>query len=136
LGAQEDGFWRENIGARVRSLLLKNTASTGPAAIMGMPRCGLFSRFPEIDDLFIGNRLFQDILGRIPTAIFHFTEIPGVTFPTGKITPGLIDGEIVFRTGEMNGGDEPVPFPISFLEGSLACECMFSIYFDTAAARF
>jgi hypothetical protein len=102
---------------------------------MGMPGCGLFSRFPEIDDLFIGNRLFQDVLGRIPTAIFHLTEIPGMTFPTGEITPRLINGEIVFRTREMNGSDEPIPFPIFFLEGSLACECMFSIYLDAAAAR-
>ncbi len=47
----------------------------------------------------------------------------------------MIDGEIVFRTGEMNRGDEPIPFPIFFLEGSLACECMFPIYFDAAAAR-
>jgi len=81
---------------------------------MGMPGCGLFSRFPEVDDLFIGHGLFENILRRIPTAIFHFTEIPGVTFPTGEITPGLIDGEIVFRTGEMNGGDEPIAFPLFF----------------------
>jgi hypothetical protein len=114
---------------------MKNTASTGLAAIMGVPGCGLFPRFPEIDDLFIGNRLFQDILGRIPMAIFHFTEIPGMAFPAGEITPALIYGKVVFRTGEMNRGDEPIPFPIFFLEGSLARERMFSIYFDTAAAR-
>jgi hypothetical protein len=127
-------LWKENIGTGLRSLLLKNTASTASATIMGMPGCGLFSRFPETDDLLIGYRLFEDILGRIPTAILHLTEIPGVAFSTGEITPGLINGEIVFRPGEMNGGDEPIPLSIFSFQGSLACECMFSIYLDSAAA--
>ena len=47
----------------------------------------------------------------------------------------MIDGEIVFRTGEMNRGDEPIPFPVFFLEGGLTRECMFPIYLDAAAAR-
>jgi hypothetical protein len=135
LRAQKDGFWGKNIWAGLGSLILENTASTAPATIMGMPGCGLFSRFPEIYDLFIGNRFFEDVLGRIPIAIFHFTEIPGVTFPTGEITPGLINGEIVFRPGKMNRGNEPIPFPIFSFQGSLARQCMFPIYLDPAAAR-
>jgi hypothetical protein len=30
-----------------------------------------------------------------------------MTFPAGKVTARLVDGEVIFWTGEMNSGDQP-----------------------------
>jgi hypothetical protein len=40
-----------------------------------------------------------------------------MTFFAGEITAGLVDGEIIFRTGEMNRGDQPEGAIIRSFEG-------------------
>ena len=136
LRAHKDGFWTKDIGAGGRSLSMENAAAAAPAAIMCMPSCGFFSRFPEINDLFVGHRLLEDIVGRIPAPIFHLAEIPGMTFAAGEVAPGLIDGKIVLRPGEVNGCNEPIPFAVFPFQGGLACKRMLLSCFYPAASGY
>jgi hypothetical protein len=43
-----------------------------------------------------------------------------MTFSTGEITTGLIDGEVIFWTGEMNGRDQPEEAVVCLFESGLA----------------
>jgi hypothetical protein len=45
-----------------------------------------------------------------------------MAFPAGKIASGLIDGEIVFGTRELNRGDEPEGTDLCLFERGLAGE--------------
>jgi len=56
-----------------------------------------------------------------------------MTFATGKIAPGLINGKIVFRARQMNGGDQPGRFVIVMSQGNLTGWGVFTVIFDPAA---
>jgi hypothetical protein len=43
-----------------------------------------------------------------------------MTFSAGEVTTGLIDGEVIFWTGEMNGGDQSEEAVVCLLESSFA----------------
>jgi hypothetical protein len=43
-----------------------------------------------------------------------------MTFSAGEVTTGLIDGEVIFWTGEMNGGDQPEEAVVCLFEGGFA----------------
>jgi hypothetical protein len=40
-----------------------------------------------------------------------------MTFPTGEVTTRLVDGEVIFWTGEMNRGDQPEEATIRPFQG-------------------
>jgi hypothetical protein len=84
-----------------------------------MKGSGPVSRLPNRHFLFIFFARLQDIRRRPPIALGNFCEIPGMTFSAGEGTTGLVDREVIFRTGEMNGGDEPEEAVVGFLESGL-----------------
>jgi len=43
-----------------------------------------------------------------------------MTFSTGEVTTGLVDGEVILRTGEMNRGDQPEEAMVCLSEGGFA----------------
>lgn len=50
----------------------------------------------------------ENIPGCVPGALLHLGEIPGMAFPVREVTAGLIDGQIIFRAGQVNGCDQAV----------------------------
>jgi hypothetical protein len=89
---------------------------------MGMPRSCPFPWLPKVDRLFIGPTLFQDILWCVPCAVLNIAEIPRMAFSARKIAARLIDGEIIFRPGQVDGCDKPMPLAFLPLECILACQ--------------
>jgi hypothetical protein len=43
-----------------------------------------------------------------------------MTFSAREVTTGLVDGEVILRTGEMNGGDQPEEAVVCLFEGGFA----------------
>jgi hypothetical protein len=43
-----------------------------------------------------------------------------MTFSAGEATPGLVDGEVILWTGEMNGGDQPEKAVVCLFESGFA----------------
>jgi hypothetical protein len=43
-----------------------------------------------------------------------------MTFSAGEGTTGLVDGEVIFWTGEMSGGDQPEQAVVGLFESGLA----------------
>jgi hypothetical protein len=43
-----------------------------------------------------------------------------MTFSAGEITTGLKNGKVIFRTGEMNGRDQPEEAMVCLLQGCFA----------------
>jgi hypothetical protein len=43
-----------------------------------------------------------------------------MTFSAGEVTTRLIDGEVIFRAGEMNRGDHPEEAIVCLFEGGFA----------------
>jgi hypothetical protein len=94
-----------------------------------------FSRLFQVHDRLVGHCFFQDISGRVPVALFDLAEIPGMTFAAGEIAARLINGEVVLRTREVNGSDEPVYPAFIMLQGRAACGQTLPVYLDQAASR-
>jgi hypothetical protein len=99
-----------------------------------MPGGRPFPRLLKVHQLFVFHAFFQDVPRCIPDAILYFAEIPGVTFSAGKIAPGLIYGKIVFRSGEVNRGDQTVYIPIFIFKCRLTGRLILSIYLDQTAS--
>ena len=59
-----------------------------------------------------------------------------MTFAAGEVAPGLIDGEIVLRPGEVNGCNEPIPFVTFPFQRGLACKRMLLSCFYPAASGY
>ena len=68
----------------------------------GRPVSGLPNRY----FLFIFLARFQDVGRGPPIPLGKSGEIPGMAFSAGKITTGLIDGQVIFRTGKVDGRDQ------------------------------
>jgi hypothetical protein len=78
------------------------------------------SRFPNRHLLLIFFARLQNISRRPPIAFGNFCEIPGMTFSAGEGTTGLVDGEVIFWTGEMNGRDQPEQAVVGLFQSGLA----------------
>jgi hypothetical protein len=97
LGAKKDGLWFENTRTGARPPSIRDAAPATSACLLCMPGGYPFPWLLKVHQLFVFHAFFQDVLWCVPGPILYFTEIPGVTFSAGKITPGLIYGEIIFR---------------------------------------
>ena len=62
----------------------------------------------------------ENILWAVPSSFLDLGEIPGMAFAARQVTSGLVDGEIVFRTRQMNGADQAVEPFLILLQGDLA----------------
>jgi hypothetical protein len=40
---------------------------------------------------------FEYVLRRVPGAVGHFAEMPGMALAAREVAPGLVDGKIIFR---------------------------------------
>jgi hypothetical protein len=87
-----------------------------------MKGCGPVSWLPNRHFFLIFFACLQNIRRRPPIALGNFCEIPRMTFSAGEGTAGLVDGEVVFRTREMNGGDQPEETVVGLFESRLAGE--------------
>jgi hypothetical protein len=67
-----------------------------------MKGSGPVSRFPNRHFFFIFFAGFQYIGRRPPIPLCNPCKTPGMAFSAGKVTTGLIDGKVIFRTGEKN----------------------------------
>jgi hypothetical protein len=99
---------------------MHHTSPTTATGIVGMKGSGPVSRLPNRHFFFIFFARLQNISRRPPIALGNFCEIPGMTFSAGEGTSGLVDGKIIFWTGEMNGGDQPEEAVVRFFESGLA----------------
>ena len=77
-------------------------------------------RFSEGDLPIVLFACLQNVRRRPPIPLRNLGKGPGVTLPAGKITPGLINREIVFGTGKVNGRDFLRKTLIGSLEGRFA----------------
>jgi len=68
---------------------------------------GFVTRFPNRHFLFILFARLQDINRGPPIPFGDLCKTPGMTFSTGEVTTRLVDGEVIFWTGEMNRRDQP-----------------------------
>jgi hypothetical protein len=87
---------------------------------MGMKGSGPVPRLTNRNFLFIFLARLQNIGRRPPIPLGNLCEIPGMTFSARKATTRLVDGEVILRTGEMNGGDQPDETVICLFEGGFA----------------
>jgi hypothetical protein len=85
-----------------------------------MKGSGPVSRLPNRDLLFILLACLQNVSRRPPIAFGNLCEIPRMTFSTGERATGLVDGEVIFRTREMSGGDQPEKAVVGLLESGVA----------------
>ena len=99
---------------------MHDTSPATAAGIMGMKGGGPVSRLPDRDFLFIFFACLQDVGRRPPGPLGDFCEVPRMTFSTGEHATGLVDGEVVFRAGEMSGGDQPKEAAVGLFESSVA----------------
>ncbi len=99
---------------------MHHTSPATSTRVGRMKSRGSVSRLTDRYFLFIFFARLQNVGRRPPIAFGDLCEIPGVTFPAGEITAGLVNGEIIFWTGEMDSGDQPQEAVVCLLEGSLA----------------
>lgn len=128
-------FGLKNPRAKRSRFLTGYAAATAAAGIMGMPGGCPGAGFELGDGSFIRQCIIQNIPRRIPGAVGDLAEVPGVTFAAGKITPGLVNGKIVFGAGEVNGADEAINFVIYRFQCGLTGQLTLTVRFHRAAAR-
>ena len=80
--------------------------------------------------------MYKDILGGEPRTLFFLAKMPGMAFAASEIAPRLVEREIIFRPGEVNRGDEPLPGSVFMVQGCLAGQGRPTIGFNTAAPGF
>ena len=101
---------------------MHHTRPATATRIVGMEGSSPVSRLSNRNFLFIFFARLQNIGRRPPIALGNFRETPGMTFSAGEVTTRLIDGEVIFRAGEMNRGDHPEEAIICLFEGGFASE--------------
>jgi len=92
------------------------------------------SRLSNRHLFFIFLARLQDFHGRPPIAFGNSCEIPGMTFSAGEVTTGLVNGEVIFRTREMDTRDQPQEAIVCLFEGGFAGRRFPSFDFDETAS--
>jgi len=69
----------------------------------------------------------QHVGGWPPIPLGNLCKGPGVTFSAREITTRLIDGEVIFRTRKMNGGNQPEGTVVCLFEGGFASQGLSSL---------
>jgi hypothetical protein len=105
LRTQKNIFLLDNLRTERRPLSLHYTGPTTATGIMGMKCGGIAPRFSKGDLPLILLTRLQHISGWPPISLGDLCKVPRVTFSAGEVTTRLVDGEVVFRTREMNGRD-------------------------------
>jgi hypothetical protein len=76
----------------------------------------------------------QDIRRGPPIAFGNPCEIPGMTFSAGEVTTGLVNGEVIFRTREVDSRDQPQEAIVCLFEGGFAGRRFPPFDFDETAS--
>jgi hypothetical protein len=89
------------------------------------------SRLSNRHFFFVFLARLQDIGSRPPITLGNFCEIPGMTFSAGEVTTGLVNGKVIFRTGKVDGRDQPEEAIVGLFEsGFTGGRFPFSPLFD------
>jgi hypothetical protein len=99
-----------------------------------MKRSGSTPRLSKCHSFLILFTRFQHLIGRPPISFGHLGETPGVTLPAGEVATRLINGQIIFRPGKMNGRDKPESSVVRLFESGLTGQGLSSINFDKTTA--
>jgi hypothetical protein len=109
---------------------------TGPAAATGFVgmECGRpASRLTDGHFSLVFLAGLEHIGRRPPPSLGNLGKTPGMAFPAGEIAARLINGKVIFRTGEMNSRDTPQRPLVGSLEGCFAGKGFPLVHLDVTA---